>query len=202
MGHPWFEQHSYVCVKGELPRSCAFRLYIFFVFSLAYSLFPISGTSEYAAKTLGSWTCNVKCRKALCARSRELIPVLRVAMNRKDLVEVVRVRTCESAARIIGETMEIGEEKLALLLLQDFAMQQHTDAPSLLQALICGNKEDSKNISTCLTLLAVFLQNLKQPKLCILLLNEGSTWRTILSTLRSKELLEASAKLIISTSRK
>ena len=44
---------------------------------------------EYVAKTLGSWTCrNQTCLDALCrTRARDIVPILRVAMNMKDLEE-------------------------------------------------------------------------------------------------------------------
>ena len=89
---------------------------------------------EYVAKTLGSWTCNQTCLDALCrTRARDIVPILRVAMNMKDLEESTRARLVESAARIVGHNTS----PLSVLLLRDFAETPTTatTAPSLIQAL-------------------------------------------------------------------
>ena len=55
----------------------------------------------------------------------------------KDLEESTRARLVESAARIVGHTMEMKQESLSVLLLRDFAETPTTatTAPSLIQAL-------------------------------------------------------------------
>jgi hypothetical protein len=163
-------------------------------------------TAEYAAKTLGSWTCNQTCLDALChTRSRDIVPALRVAMNMKDLEETSRARVVESAARIVGHTMK-KNEALSLLLLNDFAvgptMQNiNSSSPSLLQALKV--ESDPKRLRMRLALLAVFLQKLREPKLCVAVLSTNSTWNTVLQSLRheSQDVVEGSCKLITASLR-
>lgn len=119
-------------------------------------------------------------------------------MNMKDLEESTRARLVESAARIVGHTMEMKQESLSVLLLRDFAETPTiaTTSPSLIQAL--HKESDPKRLRVRLALLAVFLQKLKQPKLCVAVLSTNSTWNVVLRSLRhkSQDVVEGSCKLV------